>query len=208
MTSIPPMVPTIDPTLYPTIDPTLYPTMSPTSYEWPLQSLVLVIVIPSFFIMLSICIFYCYYQTNKNSLVHNEELYDKANNESKHTTVEHLHPIDNHHCMDVLADNSSTNDKKINTSSIWVDGFIYPSGNIYTGYLVEGKKQGRGCYFYCNGTNYNGEFYNDLPNGNGLFTYDNGVYYDGQWYSGKQHGEGAHLYPNGDKYHGHYYEGN
>jgi len=208
MTSIQQVVPSTDPTsfpsielsVYPTVAPSLFPTMSPTTYKWPLQSLILVITIPSLFIMMGICIFYCYYHTNKNSLVHseNEQKLNPVKNEQK------SNPIETHYHSSLITE---TNVHDVNSSPILVEGFIYPSGNTYSGTFLEGKKHGHGSYTYYNGNSYVGDFFDDLPNGQGLFTYDNGVHYDGQWSNGKQHGEGTYFYPNGEKYFGHNYEG-
>ena len=186
----------IQTTFFPSNAPSSAPSMGPTKYVWPQQSLILVIVIPSFFVFLSVCILYCYCRTNTNS-IHSEE---------KKNSTDNLIIPDNIINIDTYNLNDTSDPSKIR---IWVEGFTYPSGNSYTGYLVAGLKHGHGRYTYSNGpSHYDGEFCDDLPNGHGIFTYVNGVRYDGLWHNGQQHGVGSHIYPNGDRYYGQYYEGN
>jgi hypothetical protein len=54
----------------------------------------------------------------------------------------------------------------------------------YNGMRVNGKKEGKGIYFYPNGCRYEGCFKNDKKNGKGIFYYKNGDKYEGNFEEG------------------------
>jgi hypothetical protein len=51
--------------------------------------------------------------------------------------------------------------------------------------LIEGKKDGKGKFFYLNGNTYTGDFKRDVKEGKGKMVYANGSVYDGNWDKGE-----------------------
>lgn len=45
--------------------------------------------------------------------------------------------------------------------------------------MENGRKEGRGKYYYVNGAVYDGEWKSDLKDGSGIFYYASGDYYEG-----------------------------
>lgn len=78
----------------------------------------------------------------------------------------------------------------------------YANGNIYEGYVVNGKAEGKGKFTWTNGDRYEGEFSNNEMNGNGILTYANGDRYEGDFVNGKCQGSGILVFANGDRYEG------
>ena len=68
--------------------------------------------------------------------------------------------------------------------------FTYPSGNVYEGDVVDGKKHGKGKIKSSNGTtHYEGDFADDKKHGKGTFTSSSGDVYEGDFVDGKKHGK-------------------
>mmetsp|Transcript_21327 Transcript_21327/g.24786 ORF Transcript_21327/g.24786 Transcript_21327/m.24786 type:complete len:238 (+) Transcript_21327:40-753(+) len=83
---------------------------------------------------------------------------------------------------------------------------IYPpeeeKNEIYEGDFFDGRRKGKGKYFYKNGDVYDGDWVDNMKHGFGKLTYkDKGEYY-GFFENGRRHGEGQMNYPNGDTYSG------
>ena len=74
----------------------------------------------------------------------------------------------------------------------------------YNGIRVNGKKEGKGTYFYPNGCKYEGYFKNDKKNGKGIFYYSNGDKYEGNFEDGYYEGKGIFYFNNGDRYEGNF----
>ena len=68
---------------------------------------------------------------------------------------------------------------------------MYPDGDEYLGYFVEGMMQGRGKYHKFKQFNYLGEFKKDEITGNGTIAWADGENYTGQFYKGDYHGFGT-----------------
>ena len=69
---------------------------------------------------------------------------------------------------------------------------IYPSGDKYTGQLVEGRRHGRGVYSErATGNKYEGEWKDDLRHGHGVLSSGaHDFWYDGDWMEDKRTGQG------------------
>jgi hypothetical protein len=98
----------------------------------------------------------------------------------------------------------------------------YPNGDIYTGTVTNGMKNGQGRLEYNNGDVYEGNFENDMKHGHGIMRYYNGVYedtlendwldrinekkpgdiYNGMFKDDMMNGYGEMEYKNGEEYHG------
>ncbi len=78
----------------------------------------------------------------------------------------------------------------------------YSNGNIYEGFVVNGKAEGKGKFTWTNGDRYEGEFSNNEMNGKGILTYANGDRYEGDFVNGKCQGSGILVFANGDRYEG------
>ena len=78
----------------------------------------------------------------------------------------------------------------------------YSNGNVYEGYVVNGKAEGKGKFTWTNGDIYEGNFSNNEMNGKGMLTYANGDRYDGDFVNGKRQGMGILVFANGDRYEG------
>lgn len=113
----------------------------------------------------------------------------------------------------------------------------YPNGDIYEGYVIYGKRHGKGKLTYSpsdenkrkvydgewkedkrsgqgvliweDGKKYDGKWKEDQINGKGAMTYQNGGKYDGEWEAGRWHGKGAYIFSSGQqKYIGEFKNGN
>lgn len=65
----------------------------------------------------------------------------------------------------------------------------YPNGNVYTGTIVNNKREGKGKLTFAMGGYYNGEFHNDDYDGYGTFCTENTIYH-GNFIKGEKEGEG------------------
>lgn len=81
----------------------------------------------------------------------------------------------------------------------------YANGNIYEGYVVYGKAEGKGVFIWTNGDRYEGNFSNNEMNGKGILSYANGNRYEGDFVNGKSHGTGILVFANGDRYEGQFF---
>lgn len=79
----------------------------------------------------------------------------------------------------------------------------YKDGGVYTGDVVENRREGYGEMKYSTGDTYTGFWRNDIINGRGKIVYANGNWYDGDWLNGRQHGGGTKVWATaGTKYSG------
>ena len=95
------------------------------------------------------------------------------------------------------------NFKNCNISSMRRSG-MSPKTSRYIGNKINGKKEGKGIYFYINGCKYEGYFKNDKKNGFGIFYYNNGDRYEGNFEEGNYEGKGIFYFNNGDRYEGNF----
>ncbi|TSO05419.1 MORN repeat-containing protein 3 [Bagarius yarrelli] len=73
---------------------------------------------------------------------------------------------------------------------------------VYSGFWVNGEKEGVGTYFYSSTARYEGDWLKNKRNGWGKMIYEDGGVYEGQWLRDKPHGQGALILKNGDRYEG------
>ena len=78
----------------------------------------------------------------------------------------------------------------------------YPSGVVYEGEYLAGKKHGKGKSTHPNGNVYEGGWRNDKRHGEGTYTFDSGEMYEGQWLGDNIHGEGKYTSTSGEVYEG------
>lgn len=73
----------------------------------------------------------------------------------------------------------------------------------YIGYVVDGKRHGRGKMMYTTGDIYDGEWHEDKRHGQGKMRYTDGTYYDGEWKNNLKDGKAKrYRYANGNIYTG------
>ncbi|KAH3731800.1 hypothetical protein Pelo_17370 [Pelomyxa schiedti] len=87
----------------------------------------------------------------------------------------------------------------------FVDNAVQPGG-VYTGRIVNNKRDGRGKFTYMAAGEvqqiYNGGWSDGLRNGRGVLTWPDGGTYDGEWRNGAQDGWGVRRRPDGSWYEG------
>ena len=74
------------------------------------------------------------------------------------------------------------------------------NGDVYTGSLIKGVRNGKGTITRVSGMKYVGDWKNDLFDGNGVLIFPNGDKYTGAFKDGKFNGKGTYLHTSGDKY--------
>ena len=80
--------------------------------------------------------------------------------------------------------------------------YTWANGDVYDGMWKDGKRCGRGTYTWADGTYYEGEFADGNFNGFGKKVYSSGDVYEGQWKDDKRTGHGTYTWTNGDTYEG------
>lgn len=84
-------------------------------------------------------------------------------------------------------------------------------GDLFEGYFINGKKNGRGKYTWANGDVYDGMWKDDKRTGRGRITWSNGDTYEGEWKDGKLCGRGKLIQygksPSGETYMKYSYDG-
>jgi len=78
---------------------------------------------------------------------------------------------------------------------------IASNGDRYDGGFADGKKSGKGVYYWYGGDRYEGTFVDDKYT-NGVVYYSDGGRYEGGFVEYKKSGRGVRYYPNGDRYEG------
>jgi len=88
--------------------------------------------------------------------------------------------------------------------STWAPRRIYKDEGVYTGPILNGKREGRGRLYEKSGyVLYEGDWKNDKPCGYGKRSFPNsGDRHEGGYLEGERHGLGVYLWANGDKYSG------
>ena len=76
----------------------------------------------------------------------------------------------------------------------------YSNDEQYMGTFINGKRHGRGVYFYNDGTIYNGGWYQGNREGIGTLINKDGSAYDGEWDSNNIHGDGIWRWADGASY--------
>ena len=84
--------------------------------------------------------------------------------------------------------------------------YYYKDGDRYEGEFKNDKYEGKGIYYYDDGDRYEGEFKNSLFEGKGIYYYTNdpwkGDTYEGDWKNDKKEGKGIYYWNDGDRYEG------
>lgn len=81
-------------------------------------------------------------------------------------------------------------------------------GDLFEGYFINGKKNGRGKYTWANGDVYDGMWKDGKRCGRGRISWSNGASFDGEWHDGKKHGRGTYTWADGTYYEGEFADGN
>ncbi len=96
----------------------------------------------------------------------------------------------------------------------WVDGrrngkgiFYYSNGDRFEGNWVDGKKNGKGTNYLANGDRLEGNYRDGKINGQGTIHYADGERYEGNFVDSKQNGQGTNYLANGDRLEGNYGDG-
>ena len=87
----------------------------------------------------------------------------------------------------------------------------YPEGR-YEGEIVNGKREGKGKFYYNNdedymGKVYDGEWKNDMREGRGIETWTDDERFEGYFINDLRNGKGVYYYQNGERYEGNYKNG-
>ena len=97
--------------------------------------------------------------------------------------------------------------RALNRSEIPVETIRYDDGCVYTGQVVNGKRNGKGKYTWGKdsqwaGDVYDGDFVNEQFHGKGRYVFRGGCVYEGDYVNGKRTGKGTLTWPSGDIYEG------
>lgn len=79
-------------------------------------------------------------------------------------------------------------------------------GDLFEGYFINGKKNGRGKYTWANGDVYDGNWVDGKRTGKGRITWSNGASFDGEW-KDNQMSEGKYSFADGSVYEGSFKNG-
>lgn len=84
-------------------------------------------------------------------------------------------------------------------------------GDLFEGYFINGKKNGRGKYIWANGDIFDGNWVDGKRTGKGRITWSDGDTYEGEWKNGKRCGRGKLIQygksPSGETYMKYSYDG-
>ena len=81
----------------------------------------------------------------------------------------------------------------------------FADGAKYVGSYKEGKKNGKGEFYWADGSSYKGEFLKNNIHGFGEYAWVDGRRYIGDWLDNKMNGKGTFFWPNGRRYEGEYH---
>ena len=84
--------------------------------------------------------------------------------------------------------------------------YIWANGNVYDGNWVDGKCAGKGRISWSSGASFDGEW-KDNQMSEGKYSYADGSVYEGSFKNGKYDGYGKRIYKDGDKYEGRWQSG-
>lgn len=84
--------------------------------------------------------------------------------------------------------------------------YIWANGNVYDGNWVDGKCTGKGRISWSSGASFDGEW-KDNQMSEGKYSYADGSVYEGSFKNGKYDGYGKRIYKDGDKYEGRWQSG-
>lgn len=84
--------------------------------------------------------------------------------------------------------------------------YTWANGNVYDGNWVDGKCTGKGRISWSSGASFDGEW-KDNQMSEGKYSYADGSVYEGSFKNGKRDGYGKRIYKDGDKYEGRWQSG-
>ena len=84
--------------------------------------------------------------------------------------------------------------------------YTWANGNVYDGNWVDGKCTGKGRISWSSGASFDGEW-KDNQMSEGKYSYADGSVYEGSFKNGKRDGYGKRIYTSGDKYEGRWQSG-
>lgn len=84
--------------------------------------------------------------------------------------------------------------------------YIWANGNVYDGNWVDGKCTGKGRISWSSGASFDGEW-KDNQMSEGKYSFADGSVYEGSFKNGKYDGYGKRIYKDGDKYEGRWQSG-
>ena len=77
--------------------------------------------------------------------------------------------------------------------------FYFKDRSRYEGDWKNGVKEGKGIIYFNSGSRYEGDCINDFMEGKGIFFYNNGDRYEGDFKNDKREGKGIYYYSNGNR---------
>ena len=80
--------------------------------------------------------------------------------------------------------------------------YYYEDGGKYVGDFKNDEFNGKGIYYCNNGNRYEGELKNGKCEGKGILYFKSGSIYDGEFKNDRREGKGIYYYNNGDRYEG------
>ena len=80
--------------------------------------------------------------------------------------------------------------------------YFFADGDVYEGEWKDGKKEGKGTYYFKDGDIYEGYWKNSDFNGKGIYYYKSGDVYDGDYLDNKRHGKGIYYFIGGSRFEG------
>jgi len=88
-----------------------------------------------------------------------------------------------------------------------IEIFNFSSGQRIECQLKDGKRTGKGTYYWSNGDRYEGDFVANIRNGKGTYYFPNGNKYEGDFEDNKATCKGTFYWPNGVRYEGDFVDG-
>ncbi len=80
--------------------------------------------------------------------------------------------------------------------------FVFPSGSVYEGNIVNGNGEGKGKFTSIDGDIYEGDFVKGKREGQGIYKFKSGDVYIGQFANNRRNGKGKITHTNGNIYEG------
>ena len=77
-----------------------------------------------------------------------------------------------------------------------------PDGSFYQGDCENGKRNGRGSFFWPNGDKYVGEYKDGVKHGKGIYIWSDNDKYEGEWKNDKRNGQGTYTHADGKTWSG------
>ena len=74
------------------------------------------------------------------------------------------------------------------------------NGCRFAGDWKDGKRHGKGVFYWTDGSFYDGEWENDNRHGRGILELTNGFKYEGNWVNNYMEGKGTSIFPGGQEY--------